>query len=315
MTRALLVRGLATALIAAAVWPAAAVRAQDQLAVASALYASARYEEALRVLDQLLASSKPSGSDPAEIEKYRGLCLLALGRDNDAAKAFAAVVTADPEYRLDPQKVSPSVRAFFREVRQRTLPAVIQRLYANAKASYDRGDHAAAVDQFSRVLRLLDDEDMAGRLPDLRVLAADFERLGKDEIDRASKASAATKSAAASPAARAPAPSAKDPEAPPPPAAPRIYGSEDADVKPPVVLRQVVPSVTRGLEMVGRTEGLYEITIDELGRVTAVVVRESLSTAYDRKFIEAAMQWKYLPALREGSPVKYRKLVHVSVAR
>ena len=67
------------------------IAAQDgnQLAAARDLYASARYDEALAVLNGL-----GSGLDAPErksIEQYRSLCLLALGRGTEAEAAIAAV--------------------------------------------------------------------------------------------------------------------------------------------------------------------------------------------------------------------------------
>src|SRR3954465_5179121 len=69
---------------------------RNPLTAAPDLYASARYDEALAVLNGL--PSDAVASDRKSIEQYRSLCLLALGRGSEAESAIAAVVTADPMF-------------------------------------------------------------------------------------------------------------------------------------------------------------------------------------------------------------------------
>src|SRR4051812_39785660 len=70
---------------------------RDPLGAARDLYASARYDEALAVLNDLRPNDVPGvTSDVKSIEQYRSLCLLALGRGSEAEAAIAAVVNADP---------------------------------------------------------------------------------------------------------------------------------------------------------------------------------------------------------------------------
>src|SRR5438094_10126933 len=64
------------------------VAAQDPLARAKDLYASAAYDEALAVLDQL--DSSPANA--VEAGQYRAFCLLALGRSDEGRKAIAGIV-------------------------------------------------------------------------------------------------------------------------------------------------------------------------------------------------------------------------------
>jgi hypothetical protein len=44
-------------------------------------------------------------------------------------------------------------------------------------------------------------------------------------------------------------------------------------------------------------------------------MRISLGPRYDRMAVEAARSWKYRPALADGMPVRYRKLVQISLTR
>src|SRR6476661_8297206 len=144
---------------------------ENPLSAARDLYASARYDEALAVLNGLQPTNDGGGSDRKSIEQYRSLCLLALGRGTEAESAIAAVVTADPMFVPGEADASPRVRLAFSEVRQRLLPQIATTRYAAAKAAYDRKEYSSAEAQFRSLLTLLDDPQMGGRLPDLRTLA------------------------------------------------------------------------------------------------------------------------------------------------
>src|SRR5690242_8060962 len=103
------------------------VHAQDPLATARSLYASAAYDEALKALQELADNAPPSAI--REIEQYRFLCLLALGRNSEAKESITAVVTADPLYKLDENTISPRVVDAFRAVRREVLPDVTNAIY------------------------------------------------------------------------------------------------------------------------------------------------------------------------------------------
>src|SRR3954466_3001855 len=109
--------GMASFVLAMAmVRPAAAqfdgTSPQAPLNAAKDLYASACYDEALSVLNGLRIGESV---DRKSVEQYRSLCLLALGRASEAETAIAAVVTADPTYRLG-ESESPRIRATFADV-------------------------------------------------------------------------------------------------------------------------------------------------------------------------------------------------------
>ena len=147
--------------------------ARDPLGAARDLYASARYDEALAVLNDLHAPDSAT-PDRKSVEQYRSLCLLALGRGSEAENAIAAVITADPTYLPKDDEASPRVRAAFSDVRKRLLPQIATERYADAKASFDKKMFAVAAQQFRNVLKLIDDPDMGGREADLRTLASGF---------------------------------------------------------------------------------------------------------------------------------------------
>jgi TonB family protein len=276
---------------------------KDPLGAARDLYASARYDEALAVLNDLRpAESGNSTSDRRSIEQYRSLCLLALGRGAEAESAIAAVVTADPGYQPSESDASPRVRAAFSDVRKRLLPEIVTTRYSIAKSAFDRKDYQSAEQVFRQVIALLDDPDMGGRLADLRTLAAGFLDLSV---------------AAAAPP---PEPPKKEPAPPPPPAVPqvdpnRIYTADDADVTAPVALRQDVPRIPPALAQQARPRGVLDITIDEHGRVIGITVRVSVHPMYDTLLTTAARDWRYQPATLAGKPVKFRKLIQVNLSK
>ncbi len=270
------------------------------LTAARDLYASARYDEALTVLDGMTMGA--AGLDRRSIEQYRSLCLLALGRGTEAESAIAAVVTADPLFVPGESEASPRVRGAFSEVRQRLLPEIAASRYTAAKAAFDRKDFVTAEAAFRELMALLEDRQMGNRLTDLRVLAAGFLDL----------------SAAA--AAPPPEPVKPTPAVAEGPKAPvldpgHIWNGEEAGVTVPTAIKQDVPRVPSSITTQMRDRGMLEIIIDEQGRVTSIVLRSSVHPIYDPLLMGAARQWRYSPATVGGVPVKFRKLVQITVSR
>jgi TonB family protein len=295
------------AFVATMMLTAASLRAQESgdLAAARDLYASAAYDDALAVLNRLRAADHPAGQSRT-IEQYRAFCLLALGRATDAEQAIEAVVTAEPSYQPSESDAGPRVRSAFTTVRRRMLPIIIQQQYAQAKAAFDRKEFQAAADGFHHVLAGLADPDVAAEasqppLADLRQLAGGFEELS-------------AKAAAPPPPTPAlPIPVAAVVMAPPAPRPPRIYSAGDPNVIPPVAVTQVLPSFP-GQVMIPRS-GKIEVVIDESGAVEFAVMTNSVTTAYDNLALAAARNWRYRPATVEGLPVKFRKVVAISIRK
>src|SRR5262249_19729166 len=77
-------------------------------------------------------------------------------------------------------QTSPRILAVFKETRKAMLPDVVQRTYANAKASFEKKDAKALV-QFEQLLQLLDDPDLRTmpQLEDLRTVVSGFRDLSK----------------------------------------------------------------------------------------------------------------------------------------
>jgi TonB family protein len=306
------------ALAAATAVPAAAQ--PNPLVAARELYASARYDEALAMLNGLSPADSPNILERKYVEQYRSLCLLALGRGNEAEQAIAAVVTADPAYHPSEAEASPRVRTAFTDVRRRLLPEIARARYADAKGAFERKEFPQAEQQFRNLLALLDDADMGGRLGDLRVLVSGFLDLSvassppppppsveAPKIDEPPMPSPAPTRAAAPSPSRTP--------DPPTVGRDKIFTGEDPGVTAPAVIKQELPRVPSQLAGRTRDRGLLEVIIDEQGRVVNATIRSPLHPVYDSQLLIAARDWKYRPALVNGQPVKFRKLIQVAVTR
>lgn len=272
------------------------------ITAARELYASARYDEALALLNGMRPAETTQPGERKTIEQYRSLCLLALGRGDEAAAAIAAVVTADPFYQPSEAEASPRVRATFSDVRQRLLPDLTTARYAEAKGAYDRKQFAEAAAGFRELVVLLDDPQMKGRQGDMRTLAAGFVEL-------------ATAAAAPPPAPKEDPKPEPPPATPSAPAAPKIYTGEEPGIVPPVTVRQDIPTIPQALTQLTKAQGLLDLLIDEKGRLVSIVLRTSLHPTYDKMIVNAARDWKYKPATLGGEPVQFRKLVQISVSK
>jgi TonB family protein len=279
--------------------------AQDPLTSARDLYAAAAYEDALVVLDHLAAANN-TPPDRFSINQYRAFCLLALGRTTDAERAIEAVVTDRPLYHPTDAEASPRLRSAFTTVRQRMLPAIVQQKYAQAKSAFDQKDFASAQVGFSQVLDALADPDLggaAGRPPllDLGTLAAGFRDLSARSV------------AATLEAVRPQVPKEQAPPAPPlvTGAAKRIATTGEANVVPPVILRQDFPTYPRDTGSI--SSGIVEIVIDETGAVESAAIRTSMNPRYDQMVLGATRNWRYQPATFNGAPIKFRKVINITV--
>ena len=53
--------------------------------------------------------------------------------------------------------------------------------------------------------------------------------------------------------------------------------------------------------------------IDEFGAVESAVMKSSVTPRYDVSVVNAAKGWKYQPATLNGTPVRFRKTINISV--
>jgi TonB family protein len=285
---------------------------QDALAGAKDLYLSAAYDEALAAFDRLLDES--SNNVATEAAQYRVFCLIALQRSDEARKAIEGIVNAEPFYRPSDAQTSPRILNVFQEVRRALLPAVVQRSYADARAAFDRKDPEAAA-QFDRVLALLDDPDMRGApvLSDLRTVVSGFRDLSKavaptTPASSGSPAAALDAAAAIQGEAATAARVARADESP-------AAREEDDTVIPPVALSQPLPRWTPATNFAGQRQftGTLQVLIDEMGNVASVTLSKSVHPAYDGELLKVARTWKFKPAMKNGVPTKYLKIIDVQL--
>ena len=301
----------------------AAASAQDTVASARQLYGSAAYDEALGVLDRLKSSAPAGAPNVRDVEEYRALCLLALGRQVDAERAIEAVVLADPTFRPDAQSVSPRVLTAFVQVRRRLLPTIVQQRYVAAKAALDRQEAKVALAGFEEALALIDAPDPASAaleppLSDLRTLVVGFRDLARAAATPPPPPPPAPEPPApVTPASIAPAPIAPAPVAaatvPASPPAPTYYTADEPGVTLPVAVSQRVPTLPRTPLPVTARWGLLEVMISESGAVESARMARPIIGFYDAELVSAARHWKYRPALKDGQPVKFRWLMRISV--
>jgi tetratricopeptide (TPR) repeat protein len=284
--------------------------AAGDLDSAKALYAAASYEEALATLDQI-----GSGADAIQVNQYRALCLLALGRARDAEAPLQQIVSADPLYKIPAADVSPRLVDLFSDVRKRTLPSTARQLYTRAKSSYDAKNMSEAAKDFKTLLAVLNEPEAADRaseLADLKSLAEGFLTLADAQL-AAQKPPTPAPPPAAVAAAAAPVPAAAAPVPAAAPAERRIYTSEDADVKPPIELQRQMPSwtPTSATQKISTFKGALRVIVDERGMVESADMLSSVYPTYNALLMKAAKTWRYQPAMRLGVPVKYAMTIEI----
>jgi TonB family protein len=281
---------------------------------AKSLYASAAYDEALTVLDQL--SGAPAPDDSTSIAAYRVYCLLALNRQDEARALIDRLLHQSPFFVPSPDEAPPKIQSIFRDVRRATLPKIAKERYDDAKTAFERKDPRTAR-QFDDLLALLEDPDLRewSATADLRAVAAAFRDLAK--------AVAATPAVAA-PVARLDASASPSPESARSvesrPAQPlerpdRIYSAADTEVTAPVTVSQRTPEWhPTSLEAGQNYRGVLRLLIDRTGAVESASMPAGTRPMYDQALLRAARDWKFQPARRQGQPVRYLKVVEIHLA-
>jgi hypothetical protein len=297
--------------------------AQDPLSAAKDLYASAAYEDALSTLNRLDGAAAPGMARQAD--EYRAFCLYALGRNREAESIAESIIRREPLARLDAADASPRLEALFADVRKRLLPSLIRDRYRVAKSALEQKSLAGAEPQLAEARLMIVEAERLGvkddGLADLSVLVDGFLQLIRSSAEQrqapapAAAAPVATVASVPRPAEPSPAagPRAAAPSAAPAPAmaaAAHIYSVEDEGVAPPVVVEQRMPAMSIELQAITKAQkssGAIDLVIDEGGRVVDATIRQSLNSSFDLLIVRSARAWKYRPAMKDGTPVRYRK--------
>jgi tetratricopeptide (TPR) repeat protein len=274
---------------------------EEKLASAKSLYEAASYEAALSELNAIDTTELVD-----DVDIYKALCLLGLGRVRDAEQALQLVVTRKPLLVLSDADYSPRVVALFREVRKKALPAAAQQLYMDARTDYDSKKYDTAAAGFKQALQIIAEigpDSQTATLADLKELSSGFATLADAKI-----------AAQAPPLPRAPTP-ASAAVASAAVIGPAFYTLADLDVTPPVVVAQQIPSwtFTTGYAPNRVFSGTLEVLIDENGKVETATLAERVWPPYDLVLLQAAKRWQYQPAVREGKPVKFKRTLAISI--
>jgi hypothetical protein len=303
--------GLALALATTA--PAA----QDPLSTAKDLYSSAAYEDALAALARIDQAQAQATPDLArQIEQYRVYCLYALGRTAEAESTAEGLIRKLPLVQLE--DASPRIEAMFLTVRKRLLPSLIRAEYRTARSALDEKNFSKAEPHLMQAHKMLVAAQEAGALDealaDLSVLVDGFIELGRGAA-RVAPAEVSVQPAPAGPAVVAVAAPMRE-AAPNAKAAPSIYSTGDDGVVPPVATLQqfpILPLALRPMMRLARPTVVLDILIDETGAVQESVLRQPINPSYDTLLLTASRAWKYRPATKDGTPVKFRKLILVTI--
>jgi TonB family protein len=298
---------------------AAGPRAQDPLSAAKDQYASAAYEDALSTLSRVDGAASGVAR---QVDEYRAFCLYALGRTREAESIAESMIRREPLARLDAADASPRLESMFAEVRKRLLPSLIRDRFRVARAALEQKSLSGAEPQLTEARLMIAEAERLGvkddGLADLSVLVDGFLQLIRSSADQRPAALPAAAvpvaSAAGRPADQSPAGGSRPFEPAPAPspaaAAARIYSVEDEGVVPPVVIEQRMPAMTVELQAItkaSKTSGAIDVVIDENGRVADAAIRQSLNSSFDVLIVRTARNWKYRPATKDGTPVRYRK--------
>lgn len=263
---------------------AGSARAQD-LEKIRTLYIAAAYEDAL-------AAMPAPESASTEVEQFRALCLLALGREDDARAAIERLVKGSPLFKPSEDDMSPRMRGMFASVRVALIPDLARAAYVDAKKAFEAKKGPEATAGFTRTIELIDSlpEESRGPLEDIRLLAAEFSDLAAARAPKAEPAPPTTPAA--------------EPEHPPAPA---------GAIVPAVAIDERLPAWNPPDVATARTEyiGVMRVEIGVDGRVTSATILEPSHPAYDVAALQAAKRWVYRPATRGGKPIPSQKDIRV----
>jgi TonB family protein len=269
--------------IAGMIGLASPASAQEQLKKAKALYDAAAYEDALTVLTPV---------DMPEAQQYKALCLLALGRTQDAAGAVEKLVTAEPTFEPSAQDVPPRFVTLVSDTKRKLLPSLARRAFNEGREQFRNGSREEALTRFNMVIVLTSDPSFkqSADAEDLRTLAAGFIDLAK---------------------------AAAPPAAPPSAAATKVAETarslDPPAVVQPIVVKQYIPPVPTEIGTQGNPVVSVRVLIGTNGKVAQATIQQPSHPLYDRLVLQAARDWTYQPATMNGKPVTSEKIVTVQL--
>jgi hypothetical protein len=96
----------------------------------------------------------------------------------------------------------------------------------------------------------------------------------------------------------------------PPPGA--VFSAADADVEPPAMVRPVLPKNPPSY-VPPENVGTIHVLVDEHGDVEQVRLVSPANRFHERMIVSAAKSWKFSPAYKDGTPVKYWAVIRLTI--
>jgi hypothetical protein len=216
-------------------------------------------------------------ASPRESER-RAASLMAQGQTTEAAMAFDALVLANPLYEPMASALTPESLAAFRSSQRTLLPGIAVKTYERAKTALASGDPERAL-SLARDANAILDRSSYEPQPQLR------EQL-QDIVTRAGAAKIAADDI--------------------------VYSENDRGIVPPRALSRGFPD-TPPIGVPPYRVGTLEMIIDRDGNVDKVKLHTPLNRYHERMVVSAAKNWRYLPATKDGRPVKCRITVKINL--
>ena len=189
-----------------------------------------------------------------------------------ARMAFDARVLTDPLYQLDSRQATPQAVAALRESKRLLLPGIAKREYLRGQTEFQAGEYTAAIRTLERAVRLMGDSDF-GPVP-LELRERVQQLLTEVRAARTLEDN-------------------------------RVYTMADLTVIPPIEQgRQLPESTPAGIP--AAKIGQLEMVIGRNGLVEIVKLHTPLNRYHERMIVSAAKAWRYLPATKNGEPVRFR---------
>jgi tetratricopeptide (TPR) repeat protein len=279
--------------------------AQDPLTKAKALYDAANYEEALTLL---------APAQEPEAQQYKALCMLALGRTQDASSAVESLIASAPTFEPSTEDVPPRFISLVSEAKKKLLPGLARKTFNEAREQFKSGGREEALKKFDLVVTLTGTAPFkeTSDAEDLRTLASGFIELAR------ATASARPEPKAPDPAPEPPTiaeapPAAASPKPTPAPASASTSAASSPEVSQPVAVRQTIPPIPSGMSGLGSPTASVRVEIGMDGHVINATMQQPSHPLYDRLVLQAAREWLYRPAMLNGRPVPSEKIVTIQL--
>jgi len=81
------------------------------------IYQAGDYERVVQLAPSFLADSARTAADSSSVNRTYAFALVALGRTDEAAAVFRRLIAGNPGLTLNPEAVSPKIRAVFESVK------------------------------------------------------------------------------------------------------------------------------------------------------------------------------------------------------